>query len=343
MRRIVPAFAAGLALVVPSLAIAAGEVLDDAPPAASSAAADEPALTPENVAPKAELTATIEGDEVVLDASKSADSDGRIVLYEWDLDADEVYEDKTLEPKMRTTYAPGTTAAPSVRAIDDAGAGGEASTSVTVPAAAPAEPPAEPAPAPEPKPEPQAAEPEATAPAAEPPAEPRRTDVEPAPKEVQDEDEPTIVAAANGSVTIKDFDFAPATVTIGVGDSVTWVNQGPTVHTATAGGGEFDSGNLNDGQSFSHKFTKAGTFNYICTPHPFMQGKVVVTASGSSGGSGNDTGSSDDDASGTADATASGTSGELAQTGADLYIWLLVGGAMLACGGALRWRVGPVA
>jgi LPXTG-motif cell wall-anchored protein len=101
---------------------------------------------------------------------------------------------------------------------------------------------------------------------------------------------PKAHAAAPGSVTIKDFSYGPASVTVNAGDSVTWVNQGPTKHSATAKDGSFDTGLLAKGGSASHSFTKAGTFSYVCSIHPFMHGTVKVVAAAaqqtpSSGGS----------------------------------------------------------
>jgi uncharacterized protein (TIGR03118 family) len=87
-------------------------------------------------------------------------------------------------------------------------------------------------------------------------------------------------------VYIVDFDYLPADATIQVGDTVTWLNEGPSTHTATSGtttGGvlhpddQWDSGPLLPGQLFSHTFTKAGTFPYYCTPHfTSMTGTVTV-------------------------------------------------------------------
>jgi len=82
--------------------------------------------------------------------------------------------------------------------------------------------------------------------------------------------------AKSASVTIKDFEFTPATVTIAIGGTVTWTNNGPSTHTATADDGSFDSGNLSQGKTFSHTFQTAGTFAYHCTIHPFMTATVVV-------------------------------------------------------------------
>ena len=85
-------------------------------------------------------------------------------------------------------------------------------------------------------------------------------------------------AASGTTVTIADFSFTPATITIHVGDTVTWTNHGPSAHTATANNGSFNTGVLQKGQSASHTFTTAGTVTYICSIHPFMHGTVVVLA-----------------------------------------------------------------
>jgi plastocyanin len=86
--------------------------------------------------------------------------------------------------------------------------------------------------------------------------------------------------AADPTVAIKDFSFGPATVTIHAGETITWVNEGPSSHTAT-GQGTFDTGTLRTGQSASHVFSSPGKFNYICSIHPFMRATVVVLANAS--------------------------------------------------------------
>jgi plastocyanin len=88
----------------------------------------------------------------------------------------------------------------------------------------------------------------------------------------------TAVQAADSSVTIANFAFDPATVTIEVGDSVTWTNQDSEAHTATAGDGSFDTGQLGNGESATVTFDTAGTFAYLCSIHPQMTGSVVVEA-----------------------------------------------------------------
>jgi plastocyanin len=85
-------------------------------------------------------------------------------------------------------------------------------------------------------------------------------------------------AAAAGSIAIQDFAFAPKTVNVNAGDTVTWTNRDSAAHTATGNGGSFNTGTLKKGQSASHTFSKAGRFAYICAIHPNMHGTVVVTA-----------------------------------------------------------------
>jgi amicyanin len=79
-------------------------------------------------------------------------------------------------------------------------------------------------------------------------------------------------------VTIRNFAFDPAKLTISVGQTVTWTNEDAVPHTATATSPAkaFDSGNLNQGQRYSFTFDKAGTYDYICIYHPYMKGTIVV-------------------------------------------------------------------
>ena len=84
--------------------------------------------------------------------------------------------------------------------------------------------------------------------------------------------------AATHAVEISEFAFSPATLTITAGDTVTWTNGDPVVHTATSTTGAFDSGDLADGEAFSFTFATPGTYDYLCTPHPTMTGQIVVQA-----------------------------------------------------------------
>ena len=84
--------------------------------------------------------------------------------------------------------------------------------------------------------------------------------------------------AATHAVSIDDFAFSPATLTITAGDTVTWTNDDAVMHTATSTAGAFDSGDLAPGSSFSFTFARPGTYDYLCTPHPSMTGRIVVEA-----------------------------------------------------------------
>jgi plastocyanin len=77
-------------------------------------------------------------------------------------------------------------------------------------------------------------------------------------------------------VTLRNIAIQPATVTIAVGGTVTWVNQDPMTHNLADDAGNWGSGPMASGKSYSHVFPKAGTFPYHCTIHPSMTGEVVV-------------------------------------------------------------------
>ncbi len=84
--------------------------------------------------------------------------------------------------------------------------------------------------------------------------------------------------AATHAVAIAGFAFSPQELTVTVGDTVTWTNTDAVAHTATSTAGAFDSGEIAQGASYSVTFTSPGTFDYVCTPHPSMTGRVVVVA-----------------------------------------------------------------
>jgi len=78
--------------------------------------------------------------------------------------------------------------------------------------------------------------------------------------------------------------FIPSMVTIDIGGEVIWENNDTAAHTITSGtptegpSGVFDSSLVMAGSSFSHEFEDAGTFDYFCMVHPWMQGTVMVSA-----------------------------------------------------------------
>jgi plastocyanin len=62
-----------------------------------------------------------------------------------------------------------------------------------------------------------------------------------------------------------------------VGATVTWTNHDGEPHTIAASDGSFHSPGLDTNATYSYTFPTAGTFDYICSIHPFMHGTVVVT------------------------------------------------------------------
>ncbi|WP_244885644.1 plastocyanin/azurin family copper-binding protein [Amycolatopsis vancoresmycina] len=85
--------------------------------------------------------------------------------------------------------------------------------------------------------------------------------------------------ATTNTVAIKDFAFAPAATTVKKGTTVTWTNsdQDPHTVTSTGSGGPLRSPTLQTGQSYQYTFSTPGTFEYLCTIHPFMTATVTVT------------------------------------------------------------------
>lgn len=84
-------------------------------------------------------------------------------------------------------------------------------------------------------------------------------------------------AQTTHTVTIKNFSFSPAQLTIAVGDTVTWVNEDSPRHSAWEDSGNaFDTGLLATGASASLTFGSAGTFSYRCRPHGNMRGSITV-------------------------------------------------------------------
>jgi plastocyanin len=173
---------------------------------------------------------------------------------------------------------------------------------------------------------------------------PQEATPEPSPKT-----RPVVAKAAPGTVTISDFEFTPASITVNVGDTVTWSNAGPTPHSAT--GESFDTKIFEEGESRSQTFSEAGTFDYICTPHPNMQGTVIVRAAAAQGedddeGS-TEAGAADDGSAAAGDGSATGDTGAatdsaagptLPATGVDAGGVFALGLITLALGAFLRRR-----
>ena len=80
-------------------------------------------------------------------------------------------------------------------------------------------------------------------------------------------------------VDIYNYKFDPETVTVSVGTTIVWTNKDEIPHTVASSDKSFPgSPGLDTGDSYSYTFTKAGSYEYYCTLHPFMKGKVIVTS-----------------------------------------------------------------
>jgi plastocyanin len=79
-------------------------------------------------------------------------------------------------------------------------------------------------------------------------------------------------------VTIDNFSFAPASVTVPLGATVQWINRDDIPHTVVSddNGATFKSKALDTDDKFAFTFAKPGTYSYFCSIHPRMTGKIVV-------------------------------------------------------------------
>lgn len=83
-------------------------------------------------------------------------------------------------------------------------------------------------------------------------------------------------SAGESTIAVRDYEFEPATATVQVGETITWVWEGGAPHNVVGEG--FQSADQNSG-TFEHAFDRPGIYEYECTIHPGMDGIVTVTES----------------------------------------------------------------
>ena len=84
----------------------------------------------------------------------------------------------------------------------------------------------------------------------------------------------TVLASSVFNVQMKNNMFSPVIMQVNTGDTITWENRDPNTHTITG----FDvNRTLNSGEAFSYTFNNPGTYDYVCTIHSGMTGKIIVT------------------------------------------------------------------
>jgi plastocyanin len=122
---------------------------------------------------------------------------------------------------------------------------------------------------------------------------------------------PRATASRMTNVTIGDYFYDPDQITISPGATVLWTNEGTAKegHTVTDKNGSFDSGILKNGDTYSHTFDTAGTFNLFCSVHPKMKQTVLVESPSSGGGGGGGTGGGGGYSGGAGNAPGGGGSG----------------------------------
>jgi plastocyanin len=84
------------------------------------------------------------------------------------------------------------------------------------------------------------------------------------------------LGASRAAVGIADFTFAPATLTVPPGTTVTWTNRDEETHTVTSTTGAFGSSGLDHDETFAQTFTSPGTYEYFCALHPRMRATLIV-------------------------------------------------------------------
>ena len=89
-------------------------------------------------------------------------------------------------------------------------------------------------------------------------------------------DPQAVPAAGANTIVLKDFHFAPMSLTVAAGTTVIWKNLDGEPHTVVSVDGLFRSDGLDQNDNFTFKFDKPGTYKFICSIHPQMMGTIVV-------------------------------------------------------------------
>lgn len=87
----------------------------------------------------------------------------------------------------------------------------------------------------------------------------------------------TTCGAEEAKVTIDNFAFTPATLSVKAGTAIVFVNHDDLPHNVIEANGGFKSRALDTDETFTRVFDKPGEIVYFCGLHPHMQGKIIVT------------------------------------------------------------------
>ena len=93
---------------------------------------------------------------------------------------------------------------------------------------------------------------------------------------------PLADAAHSAGIQIDNFHYSPPTLVVAPGTTVTWTNEDDSPHSVREKDGKFKSAALDTDDKFSQTFSAPGEYEYFCSIHPYMTGKIVVKPAGSS-------------------------------------------------------------
>jgi plastocyanin len=82
--------------------------------------------------------------------------------------------------------------------------------------------------------------------------------------------------AQAAAIQIDNFHYTPSSLTVAPGTTVTWTNADDSPHTVREKDGKFKSAALDTDDKFSQTFAAPGEYEYFCSIHPYMTGKIVV-------------------------------------------------------------------
>ncbi|MGC2200595.1 MAG: cupredoxin family copper-binding protein [Stellaceae bacterium] len=85
----------------------------------------------------------------------------------------------------------------------------------------------------------------------------------------------------SAAIQIDNFHYSPTTLVVAPGTTVTWTNEDDSPHSVREKDGKFKSAALDTDDKFSQTFTAPGEYEYFCSIHPYMTGKIVVKPAGS--------------------------------------------------------------
>lgn len=87
---------------------------------------------------------------------------------------------------------------------------------------------------------------------------------------------PASTPASATTVKIDNFTFSPMTLEVNRGTTITWLNKDDIPHVVASTEGKFKSRAIDTDGSYTFTFTEPGTYEYYCSVHPKMTGKIVV-------------------------------------------------------------------